>query len=64
MPNDLEKMQFTSKVVAATDGIVQVLSENKFTFQETIDLLNGYLHTINEVVENHPEKKNDLFKIK
>lgn len=64
MPNDLEKIQLTSKVVAATNGLVQVLIENKFTLQETIDLLNGYLHTLNEVVENHPEKKNDLFKIK
>lgn len=64
MINDLEKTQLTSKVVTATDGIVQVLNENKFTFQETIDLLNGYLHTLNEFVENHPEKKNDLLKIK
>lgn len=64
MPNDLEKIQLTSKVVAATNGLVQVLIENKFTLQETIDLLNGYLHTLNEAVENHPEKKNDLFKVK
>lgn len=64
MPNDLEKIQLTSKVVAATNGLVQVLIENKFTLQETIDLLNGYLHTLNESVEKHPEKKNDLFKVK